>query len=51
LARQDWVNGYINLQQYRTQVLIGMYMIYAADGTPEFQQRLKVRIQELCDTK
>jgi len=51
LARQDWVNGYIDLQQYRTQVLIGMYMTYAADATPKFQQRLKIRIQELCDTK
>jgi len=51
LARQDWVNGYIDLQQYRRQVLMGMYMTYAADATPEFQQRLKVKIQELCVTK
>lgn len=50
LARQDWVSGYINLREYRTQVLIGMYMTYAADATPEFQPRLKARIQELCDT-
>ncbi len=28
--RQDWVNGYIDLERYRTEVAVGMYMIYAA---------------------
>lgn len=47
LARQDWVNGYINLTQYRTQVLIGMYMTYAADATPQFYERLCAKIDTL----
>lgn len=47
LARQDWVNGYIDLKRYRTQVLIGMYMTYAADARPDFHQRLCEKIEEL----
>jgi len=47
LARQDWVNGYIDLERYRTQVLVGMYMIYAADATPKFHKRLCACIDEL----
>ncbi|MEC8427553.1 MAG: TetR/AcrR family transcriptional regulator, partial [Pseudomonadota bacterium] len=47
LARQDWVNGYIDLTRYRTQVLIGMYMTYAADATPEFHETLRAQIDTL----
>ncbi len=47
LARQDWVNGYIDLRRYRTQVLIGMYMTYAADAAEEFKQRLLDNIDSL----
>ncbi|HIG67210.1 MAG TPA: TetR/AcrR family transcriptional regulator [Porticoccaceae bacterium] len=47
LARQDWINGYIDLKRYRTQVLIGMYMTYAADARPDFYQRLCEKIEEL----
>jgi AcrR family transcriptional regulator len=47
LARQDWVNGYIDLERYRTQVLVGMYMIYAADATPRFHKRLCACIDDL----
>jgi AcrR family transcriptional regulator len=47
LARQDWVNGYIDINQYRDQVLKGMYITYAADATPEFSLRLVKAIQEL----
>ena len=47
LARQDWVNGYIDLARYRIQVLVGMYMTYAADATPEFHQRLCLEIERL----
>ena len=49
IARQDWVNGYIDLTRYRQQVLIGMLMTYAADVTPEFHQRLCNRLEELMD--
>lgn len=47
MARQDWVSGYIGLQRYRRQVLIGMLITYAADATPAFHQRLCARIDEL----
>lgn len=47
LARQDWVNGYIDLDQYRTRVLIGMYITYAADATPGFYARLCAQIEAL----
>jgi AcrR family transcriptional regulator len=40
LARLDWVNGYIDLERYRRQVLAGMLMTYAADATPAFHKRL-----------
>ena len=47
LARQDWVNGYINLDRYRQQVLIGICITYAADATPDFHHRLRQKIQAL----
>jgi len=47
LARQDWVAGYIDLDRYRSQVLLGMCLIFAADATPEFQTRLWQTIEEL----
>ena len=47
LARQDWVNGYISLEQYRRQVLAGMFMTYAADATPAFHRRLCEEIEHL----
>ena len=49
LARQDWVNGYIDLQRYRKQVLIGMYITYAADASPDFYKMLCNKINELVD--
>jgi len=45
LARHDWMNNYINLDQYKSRVLTGMFLILAADATPEFRQRLMVQIQ------
>lgn len=52
LARQDWVGGYIDLDRYRSQVLIGMCLTYAADASPEFHQRLCSTIDALIrDTR
>ena len=48
LARQDWVNGYIDLGRYRLQVLIGMYTTFAADATPAFRKRLLAGINQLA---
>ena len=39
-GRQDWVIGYINLNEYRDQVLESMLMIYAADASPECLKRI-----------
>jgi AcrR family transcriptional regulator len=47
LARQDWVNGYIDLARYRKQVLIGMYITYASVATPAFRKRLYGSIEQL----
>ena len=47
LARKDWVNGYINLDRYRQQVLTGICITYAADATPDFHHRLRQKIQAL----
>ncbi len=51
LARQDWVNGYIDLKRYRTQVLIGMFMTYAADATANFRKRLLSQIDILIEAE
>ena len=47
LARQDWINGYIDLDRYRQQVLTGICITYAADATPDFHHRLRQKIQAL----
>lgn len=47
LARQDWVSGYISLERFRQQALVGMLMTYAADATPTFHDRLCEKIDEL----
>ena len=49
LARQDWVSGYIDLERYRQQVLVGMLMSFAGDATPAFHQRVCARLDELID--
>lgn len=47
MARQDWVNGYIGLERYRKQVVIGMLLTYAADATPDFHERICQRVEAL----
>jgi len=47
MARQDWVSGYIDLERYRQQVLVGMLITYAADATPEFHRRICKKIEAL----
>lgn len=51
LARQDWVNGYIDLDRYRKQVLIGMYITYASVAEPAFRKRLYKCIESIALTK
>jgi AcrR family transcriptional regulator len=47
LARQDWVNGYIDLETYRNRLLQGMLLVLAADAVPEFHERLIQRLTQL----
>ena len=48
LARQDWVSGYINLDEYRQQALIGMLLTFAADATPKLHKRICTKVDELA---
>jgi AcrR family transcriptional regulator len=47
LGRIDWVSGYIDLNQFRHQVLEGILMVYASDASPELQARLSEEINGL----
>lgn len=47
LARLDWIHGYIDLETYRKQVLIGMFITMAADATPEMHKRLMEKLERL----
>ncbi|WOJ96969.1 TetR/AcrR family transcriptional regulator [Congregibacter brevis] len=49
LARQDWVNGYIDIQTYRQQALIGMLLTFAADATPDLHQRICEKVVLLAE--
>lgn len=51
LARHDWVHGYIDLQEYRTQVLTGMFITLAADATPESHALLAKKIAALTPAR
>jgi AcrR family transcriptional regulator len=48
LARQDWANGYFDLDGFRDQALTGLFMSLAADASPEFRKRLLARISQLA---
>ncbi|MEP3422862.1 MAG: TetR/AcrR family transcriptional regulator [Erythrobacter sp.] len=48
LARQDWANGYFDLDGFRNQALTGVFITLAADATPEFRDRLLKRISNLA---
>ncbi|MDC0124731.1 hypothetical protein OAI17_05270, partial [Gammaproteobacteria bacterium] len=47
LARIDWVNGYIDLNQFRHQLLEGVLLAYASDASPELHVRLIEEINRL----
>ncbi|GAB5501708.1 MAG: hypothetical protein Pyrs2KO_03630 [Pyruvatibacter sp.] len=49
LARQDWMNGYFDLEGFRRQSLTGVFLCLAADAKPAFRQRLMQRIENLKD--
>ena len=47
LGRIDWVSGYIDLNQFRHQVLEGILLVYAADASPELHVLLIEEINRL----
>jgi AcrR family transcriptional regulator len=47
LARMDWVSGYIDLNQFRHQVLEDILLVYASDASPELHVRLREEIIKL----
>lgn len=47
LARQDWVNGYIDLDKYRAQVLCGMFITFMADARQDYKEMLQQRVEKL----
>ncbi len=47
LARQDWMNGYITLDAYRSQLVTGMFVTLCADAAPAFKDRLLAKIEAL----
>lgn len=44
LARQDWANGYFDLDGFRKQTLTGIFLCLAADAKPAFRERLLEQI-------
>jgi AcrR family transcriptional regulator len=47
LARQDWANGYFDLDEFRKQALTGVFVCLASDAEPAFRKRLMNRIRDL----
>lgn len=47
LARQDWANGYFDLEGFRVQALTGIFLSLASDAEPDFRARLMAQITEL----
>jgi len=47
LARQDWMNGYFDLEGFRRQSLEGIFICLAADAKPAFKRRLQARLKDL----
>ena len=47
LGRIDWVSGYIDLNQFRSQVIESILLVYASDASPELNVRLVEEINKL----
>ena len=47
LARQDWANGYLDLDGFRKRALIGVYLCLTSDAKPAFRERLVGKISRL----
>ena len=47
LARQDWAHGYFDLDGFRKQALIGVFLCLASDAEPAFRERLIGKVTSL----
>ena len=47
LARQDWMNGYTQLAEYKLQLKSGMLLVLCADATPDYKNQLIATINQL----
>lgn len=47
LARQDWMNGYSSLEEYRYQLKNGMLLVLCSDATASFKTELISEIKNL----
>ncbi len=47
LARQDWMNNYIDLKTYKSRVLSGMFTVLAADAAPDYREKLISKLKAL----
>jgi len=47
LARQDWTNGYQDVEGFRREALTGIFLCLAADAAPHYRERLIERLEAL----
>ena len=47
LARQDWANGYFDLNGFRKQALTGIFLCLAADAEPLFREHMMDQLSAL----
>ena len=47
IARYDWMHGYINLAEYRKQMICGMLLTFASDATNDYRPTLLNKINQV----
>jgi AcrR family transcriptional regulator len=47
IARYDWMHGYIDLSEYRRQMICGMLLTFAADATDDYRPVLLAKISNV----
>ena len=51
IARYDWMHGYIDLPEYRRQMICGMLLTFAADATEEYRVVLLAKINHVFSSR
>lgn len=47
IARYDWMHGYIDLSEYRRQMICGMLLTFAADATDDYRPVLLAKVNKV----